>query len=109
MINESNVGIYAMKIIFTGRNLVDENNNTFTLRNLVSPVPTCSEPSRLADKAWTELKSQDFACKPEIEVWTMTFWYGSGSPDPYLWLMDPDPAIFVIDLQDVNKNLFKKK
>ncbi len=34
-------------------------------------------------------------------------WYGSGSADPYLWLMDPhpDPAIFVSNLQDVNKKL----
>ena len=69
VISESNLGILSMKkLYFTGRNLVDENKNTFTIRNLVSPVPTCSEPSRLADKAWTELKSQDFACKPEIEV-----------------------------------------
>jgi hypothetical protein len=34
----------------------------------------------------------------------MTFWCGSGSADPCLWLMDPeanpDPAIFVIGLQD---------
>jgi hypothetical protein len=32
---------------------------------------------------------------------SMQFWYGSGSADPYLWLMDPDPdpAIFVSDLQ----------
>jgi hypothetical protein len=31
---------------------------------------------------------------------SMTFWggSGSGSADPRLWLMDPDPAIFVIDL-----------
>ncbi len=28
---------------------------------------------------------------------------GSGSADPCLWLMDPDPAIFVIDLQDASK------
>jgi hypothetical protein len=27
---------------------------------------------------------------------------GSGSADPYLSLMDPDPAIFVSDLQDIN-------
>ncbi len=35
------------------------------------------------------------------------FWYGSGSADLYgtHWLMDPDPATFVSDLQDVNKNL----
>jgi hypothetical protein len=47
---------------------------------------------------------------------SMKLWCGSGcesgSADPYLWLMDPDsdadpdPAIFVSDLQDVNKKLF---
>jgi hypothetical protein len=31
---------------------------------------------------------------------------GSGSADPGLGLMDPDPAIFVIDLQDASKNKF---
>ncbi len=37
----------------------------------------------------------------------MAFWCGSGSgsADPCLWLMDPDPGIFVIDLQDANKKL----
>jgi hypothetical protein len=43
---------------------------------------------------------------------SVTFWYGSGSGDPCLWLMDPnadpDPAIFVIVLQEANKNLFFK-
>jgi hypothetical protein len=33
------------------------------------------------------------------------FWCGSGSADPCLRLMDPDPAIFVTDLQDANKKL----
>jgi hypothetical protein len=37
----------------------------------------------------------------------MTFWCGSGSADPCHGLMDPDsdpdPAIFVIDLQGCNK------
>ncbi len=36
---------------------------------------------------------------------SMTFWCGSGSADPCLLLMDPDPAIFVIDLQEANKKL----
>ncbi len=44
---------------------------------------------------------------------SMTFWCGSGSVDPCLWLMDPDsdpdadpdPSIFIIDLQDANKKL----
>ncbi len=33
------------------------------------------------------------------------FWYGSGSADPCLWVIDPDPAIFIKDLQDANKKL----
>ncbi len=37
----------------------------------------------------------------------MTFWYGSGSANLWRWLIDPDPAIFLIDLQDANKT--KKK
>jgi hypothetical protein len=39
----------------------------------------------------------------------MTFWCGFGSADPCLWLMDPDadpdPAIFIIDLQDAKRKL----
>ncbi len=40
----------------------------------------------------------------------MTFWYGSGSADSYLWLTDqdpaPDPALFASDPQDANKKFF---
>jgi hypothetical protein len=40
---------------------------------------------------------------------SMTFWCGSGSTDLCLSLMDqdsdPDPAIFIVDLQDANKKL----
>jgi hypothetical protein len=36
----------------------------------------------------------------------VTIWYGSGSSDPFLWLTDPDPALFVSNLQDANKKLF---
>jgi hypothetical protein len=38
----------------------------------------------------------------------VTFWYGSGSSDPYLWLTDtaPDPVLFVSGLQDASKKLF---
>jgi hypothetical protein len=39
----------------------------------------------------------------------MTFWCGSGSADPCLLLMDPDPGIFVIDLQAANKKLIFNK
>jgi hypothetical protein len=36
---------------------------------------------------------------------SVTFWCGSGSPDPYLWLMDPDPdpASFFNDFKEVKK------
>jgi hypothetical protein len=37
---------------------------------------------------------------------SMTFWCGSRSADPCLWL---DPDIFVINLQDANKKLVFKK
>jgi hypothetical protein len=48
---------------------------------------------------------------------SMKFWCGcgSGSADPCLWLIDPDPdsdpdsAIFVTDLQDANKKLIFTK
>ncbi len=41
----------------------------------------------------------------------MTFWGGSGSSDPCFWQVDsdPDPAIFVIDLQDASKKLIFNK
>ncbi len=42
---------------------------------------------------------------------SVIFWYGSGSSDPYLWLMDPtpDPVLFVSKLQNVKKNFFSSK
>ena len=36
---------------------------------------------------------------------SVTFWCPSGTAGPCLTLMGPHPAIFVIDLQDVNKKL----
>ncbi len=45
------------------------------------------------------------AKNPVLRI-SMKFWYGSGSADLYLWLMDPDPAIFASDLQDVNNFFF---
>ncbi len=43
-----------------------------------------------------------------VQRWgSVTFWCGSGSSDPYLWLMDPDPTPdptpFFIDCQDAKK------
>ncbi len=55
--------------------------------------------------------SQDFLRTWDQCSGSMTFWGGSGSADPCLWLMDPDldpdpgPAIFVIDLQDASEKL----
>ncbi len=42
---------------------------------------------------------------------SMTFLCGSGSVDPCLWLMDPDPdpAIFIFDPQEANKKLIYLK
>jgi hypothetical protein len=35
---------------------------------------------------------RSFASQTLPQCWgSVTFWCGSGSPDPYLWLMDPDP------------------
>ncbi len=38
---------------------------------------------------------------------SVTYWYGSGSSDPYLWLTDPppDPILYASELQDVNKKM----
>jgi hypothetical protein len=42
---------------------------------------------------------------------SMAFWCGSGSgsADPCLWIVDPDPAYYLINLQDANKKLIEKK
>jgi hypothetical protein len=36
-----------------------------------------------------------------MQCWgSVTFWCGSGSPDQYLLLMDPDPTPFFSDFKD---------
>ncbi len=61
-----------------------------------------------------------FALKFRYQFWnnqkckkTITFYRGPGfgSADPCLWLLDsdPDPAIFITDLQGANKKLMTKK
>ncbi len=37
---------------------------------------------------------------------SLTIWHGYGSADRCLWLTDPDPALFVSDLQHATKNIF---
>jgi hypothetical protein len=64
----------------------------------------CKNSVNLAAHATPELKPVLWI--HDILVWirirgSMPLTYGSGS--------DPDPAIFIIDLQDANKKLFKKK
>jgi hypothetical protein len=55
--------------------------------------------------------------KLKNQCWgSVTFWCGSGFPDPYLYLMDtnpvpdpdptPDPTPFSIDFKDAKKNFF---
>ncbi len=73
--------------------------NIFLIKNcnLLIPWP----PQRTS-----KLQEKPSALKREHQCsGSMTFWCGSGSgySDPCPWLMDPDPAIFVIDLQDANK------
>jgi hypothetical protein len=34
---------------------------------------------------------------------SVTFWYGFGSADPYLWITDTDPALFFCGFRDANK------
>jgi hypothetical protein len=54
-----------------------------------------------------ELFVDDAALSQNQFCGSMTFWCGSGSgsADPCLWQMDPDPAIFVIYLQNANIKL----
>ncbi len=40
--------------------------------------------------------------------WSMTFWCESGSADPCLWLLDPDPAIFNITVTFKTPTKMKK-
>ncbi len=55
----------------------------------------------LKQKSWTSFqrRTKKQCCG------AITFWCGSGSADPCLWVMDPDPAICIMDLQDANKKL----
>ncbi len=58
--------------------------------------------ARLRSKVMTAITFLRF-----LQCWgSMTFWCGSGSTDPYLWLMDPDPTPFFIDFKDAKKIFF---
>jgi hypothetical protein len=61
---------------------------------------------------WRHLLAWDTIWLLEYQCWgSVTFWCGSGSrsgsPNPYLWLMDPDPTTFFKDFKDfIKKFLF---
>ncbi len=73
---------------------------------------TCSAPPLRAQStsAWRRWAYSPTRCSsptmsPVIR-WALTHrmqCFGSGSADPYFWLMDTDPAVFVSDLEDDNK------
>jgi hypothetical protein len=65
--------------------------------------------------SWRKLEKEGMMLSWVFTVWlqltsnqccgSVTCWYGSGSgfADPYIWLTDPDPAIFASDLSDTEK------
>jgi hypothetical protein len=59
----------------------------------------------------TDLDSGDPALFVNIshtldQCWgSLKFWCGSGSPDPYLWLMDPDPTPSFNEFKDLKKKI----
>jgi hypothetical protein len=72
-------------------------------------LPTWLRRKPRLKSSWPAQGIHRFACSGILTSQhccvSMKFWYESGSADPYLRLMDPDadpdPAIFVSDLQDV--------
>ncbi len=73
------------------------------------PVPLHSPRHRTSPSAPGTRPAKHGIASWEQCCGSMTFWCGSGSgsgsADPCLWLMDPDPSIFIIALQDANKKL----
>jgi hypothetical protein len=81
---------------------------------------SCLQTCRTAEQSWPDSLAPSLTSRftHALELCfkrcygSMTFWLGSGSTDPCLWLMDPDlwsdHAIFVIYLQDANKKLIQK-
>ncbi len=56
-------------------------------------------------KAGARSSPDSFILKAVLWIRDILVRYGSGSTDPCLWPMDPapDPAFFVLDLQDASK------
>ncbi len=61
----------------------------------------------LAPIDFSEIAAQYLLFRADVTLQSVLrirdFWYGS---DPYLRLTDPDPAIFISDLQDANKKYY---
>ena len=70
-------------------------------------IPAGQVPYILAESI-KSIVLDDFETMTVLRIHEIWCGYGSGSADPCLRPMDPDPAIFVIDLQDANKKLIKK-
>jgi hypothetical protein len=88
---------------------------TDDLKNLILKLE-----SRVASLEGGKTASAPASAPAKVVIWRLfTSWYqcsgsvtflcGPGSADPCLRLMDPDPAIFVIYLQDANKKLVRKR
>ncbi len=95
--------MFILKEISLNLNL---SRNTETVRTHCNFTFRGIEPKLKTYKTSWQAGNPNYQCSG-----SMTFWCGSGSgtADPCLWLMDPDPAIFVIDLQDANiKQIYKK-
>jgi hypothetical protein len=88
------------KILISGHNL----SNIVCFRNtwrIIIFLGACWQKtanSALLSRFWNLVRYRH----PNQCCGSLTLWYGSGSGDPYLWLIDSDPAIFVSDLQDGN-------
>jgi hypothetical protein len=61
------------------------------------------------------VEQADLSINKKTVLWngSVTFWYGSGSADPYFVLtdpdLDPDPPLFVSVFQDPTKNKFSSR
>ncbi len=90
--------------------------NSAKIRFRSFSVASSGNPEQKED--WTDFRLIDTSVFEIDSVYglqcsgSVTFWYGSGSGDPYLWLTDldsdpaPDPDFFVSDLQDGNYIFF---
>ncbi len=78
----------------------------YWLKKLQSLLGTREYHWALAQKcqsALTQYISETQNRLPVFQLHDILVWSGFGSADPCLWPVDPDPAIFVIDLEEADK------